>query len=68
MKHIFLLSFFFLVFLFKAQHWWPVQHVTLIKNKHEIIFSGCANYSPIPMSNSLTKNDESLILREQCGF
>jgi hypothetical protein len=55
MKNIFLLSFLFSVFLLKAQHWFPVQHDTLIKNKHEIIFSGCANYSSTSLNNSLTK-------------
>lgn len=68
MKHIFLLGFFFLVFLLKAQHWCLVQYHTLIKNKHEIFLSGCANYSSTSMSNSLTKNGETLILREQCAF
>lgn len=68
MKHIFLLCFFLLVFLFKAQHWSLVQYRTLIKIKHAIIFSGCANYSLTSMSNSLTKNGESSILREQCAF
>ena len=55
MKYIFLLHFLFVVFLFKAQHWCPVQHDTLIKNKNEIIFSGCANYSSTSLNNSLTK-------------
>ena len=55
MKYIFLFIFLFVVFLFKAQHWCPVQHDTLIKNKHEIIFTGCANYSSTSLNNSLTK-------------
>lgn len=55
MKYILLFNFLFVVFLFKAQHWCPVQHDTLIKIKHEIIFSGCVNYSSTSLNNSLTK-------------
>ena len=55
MKYIFLFNFLFVIFLFKAQHWCPVQHDTLIKSKNEIIFSGCANYSSTSLNNSLTK-------------
>ena len=55
MKYIFLFNFLFVIFLFKAQHWCPVQHDTLTENKHEIIFSGCANYSSTSLNNSLTK-------------
>ena len=55
MKYIFLFNFLFVVFLFNAQHWCPVQHDTLIKSKNEIIFSGCANYSSTSLNNSLTK-------------
>jgi len=55
MKYIFLFNFLFVVFLFKAQHWCPVQHDTLIKYKNEIIFSGSANYSSTSLNNSLTK-------------
>jgi hypothetical protein len=55
MKYILLFNFLFVVFLFKAQHWCPVQHDTLIKYKNEIIFSGSANYSSTSLNNSLTK-------------
>jgi hypothetical protein len=55
MKYIFLFNSLFVVFLFKAQHWCPVQHDTFIKIKHEIIFSGCVNYSSTSLNNSLTK-------------
>jgi hypothetical protein len=55
MKYIFLFNFLFVIFLFKAQHWCPVQHDTLIKSKNEIIFSACANYSSTSLDNSLTK-------------
>ena len=55
MKYIFLFNFLFVIFLFKAQHWCPVQHDTLIKSKNEIIFSGCANYSSTSLNNSLTQ-------------
>ena len=55
MKYFFLFNFLFVVFLFNAQHWCPVQHDTLIKSKNEIIFSACANYSSTSLNNSLTK-------------
>jgi hypothetical protein len=55
MKTILFFSFIFSVFVLKAQYWLPVQHDTLIKNKHEIIFSGLATYSSTSLENSLTK-------------
>jgi hypothetical protein len=38
-----------------SQSWLPIQHDTLLANKHEFIFSGVADYAATSLEKSLTK-------------
>ena len=42
-------------FLGEAQSWLPIQHDTLLNRKHEIIFTGTADYASTSLHKSLTQ-------------
>jgi hypothetical protein len=55
MKKITLFIFFFPFFVAYSQSWLPNQHDTLLDKKHEIIFSGTADYQSTSLHKSLTQ-------------